>query len=62
MNRPTPGAATGTSTFGSWPHRFRPGEYLPMNVLALLGIPIGTMWFMDALAADCATDTVMNSC
>ena len=35
------GAATDTSTFEAWPHRFVPGEYLHMDVLALLGIPIG---------------------
>ncbi len=52
------GAATDTSTFESWPHRFRPGEYLHMDVLALLGIPIGEMWFMESLAADCAADGV----
>ena len=51
-------AATDTSTFEAWPHRFRPGEYLHMDVLALLGIPIGEMWYLDALAADCAEDGV----
>jgi kynurenine formamidase len=51
-------AATDTSTFESWPHRFVPGEYLHMDVLALLGIPIGEMWFLDDLAADCANDGV----
>jgi kynurenine formamidase len=51
-------AATDTSTFEAWPHRFRPGEYLHMDVLALLGIPIGEMWYLDALAADCAEDGI----
>ena len=50
------GAATDTSTFESWPHRFVPGEYLHMDVLALLGIPIGELWYLDALAEDCAQD------
>lgn len=50
--------ATDTSTFESWPHRFRPGEYLHMDVIALLGIPIGELWFLDALAADCAQDGI----
>lgn len=52
------GAATDTSTFEAWPHRFVPGEYLHMDVLALLGIPIGEMWYLDALARDCADDAV----
>ena len=51
-------AATDTSTFEAWPHRFVPGEYLHMDVLALLGIPIGEMFFLDDLAADCAADGV----
>lgn len=50
--------ATDTPTFEAWPHRFRPGEYLHMDVLALLGIPIGEMWYLDALAADCDDDGV----
>jgi kynurenine formamidase len=48
--------AADTSTLEAWPHRFRPGEYLHMDVLALLGIPIGEMWYLDALADDCASD------
>jgi hypothetical protein len=52
------GAATDTSTFEAWPHRFVPGEYLHMDVLALLGIPIGEMWYLEQLAADCAADGV----
>lgn len=52
------GAATDTSTFEAWPHEFRPGHYLHMDVMALLGIPIGELWYMDALAADCAQDGV----
>lgn len=52
------GAATDTSTFEAWPHRFQPGDYLHMDVIALLGIPIGEMWYLDALAADCAADGV----
>ena len=52
------GAATDTSTFEAWPHRFVPGEYLHMDVLALLGIPIGEMWFLEDLAADCAEDGI----
>jgi kynurenine formamidase len=51
-------AATDTSTFEAWPHRFVVGEYLHMDVLALLGIPIGELWFLDDLAADCAADGV----
>jgi len=51
-------AATDSSTFEAWPHAFTPGEYLHMDVLALLGIPIGELWFLDALAADCASDGI----
>jgi hypothetical protein len=29
-----------------------------MDVLALLGIPIGEMWCLDALAANCQADGV----
>jgi kynurenine formamidase len=52
------GIAADTSTLEAWPHRFRPGEYLHMDVLALLGIPIGELWYLDALADDCAADGV----
>lgn len=52
------GVAADTSTLEAWPHRFRPGEYLHMDVLALLGIPIGELWYLDALADDCAADGV----
>lgn len=51
-------AATDTSTFEAWPHEFVVGQYLHMDVLALLGIPIGEMWFLDDLAADCAADGI----
>jgi hypothetical protein len=35
-----------------------PDTFLHFRVLGLLGIPIGEMWDLDALAADCAVDGV----
>lgn len=32
------------------------GTNLHSNLIALLGIPIGEMWDLDGLAADCAAD------
>ena len=33
-----------------------PDVFLHIRLLALLGIPIGEMWDLEALAADCAAD------
>jgi hypothetical protein len=35
-----------------------PDTFLHYRLLALLGIPIGELWDLDALAADCAADGV----
>jgi kynurenine formamidase len=50
--------ATDTGAFEAWPHEMRtgPGGYAHFDVIALLGIPIGEMFVLDELAADCAMD------
>lgn len=46
------------SALEAWPHLFEPGHYLHFDVLALLGIPIGEMWYLEKLAEDCDADKV----
>lgn len=41
----------------SWPPRSR-AEYLHQKLLPLLGLPLGELWDLDPLAADCAADGV----
>jgi kynurenine formamidase len=48
--------ASDTSALEAWPHPWEVGKYLHFSALALLGMPIGEMWFLDELAKDCATD------
>ncbi len=50
--------ATDNSTFEAWPHEFEVGKYLHFELLPLLGMPIGELWHMEALAEDCAQDGV----
>jgi kynurenine formamidase len=42
----------------AWPHPLVPDVYIHHRLLALLGMPLGEMWFVDDLAADCAADGV----
>jgi hypothetical protein len=48
--------ATDNPTFESWPRQMVVGDYLHFELLALLGMPIGELFDLDALAADCARD------
>jgi kynurenine formamidase len=52
------GVATDTPAFEAWPHPIEVGPYLHFDVIALLGLAIGEMWYLDALAGDCAEDGV----
>jgi kynurenine formamidase len=49
-------AATDTPTFEAWPHEMVPGKYLHFDLLAMLGFPLGEMFYLEGLAADCAAD------
>jgi kynurenine formamidase len=49
-------AATDTPTFEAWPHQMVPGGYLHFDLLAMLGFPLGEMFSLEGLAADCAAD------
>ena len=51
-------AAIGTDTLGVEVMQMAPDFefYLHANFLPLLGLPIGEIWALDELAADCARD------
>lgn len=40
----------------AWPHRIEVDQYLHFRVIPLLGIALGEMWYLEELAADCASD------
>jgi len=42
----------------AWPHALEVDKYIHFRLIALLGIPLGEMWFVEDLAADCASDGV----
>jgi kynurenine formamidase len=44
----------------AWPHPLVPDVYIHHRLLALLGMPLGEMWYVDQLAADCAADGVYD--
>jgi kynurenine formamidase len=50
--------AADNPAFEAWPHHLVVDEYLHFRILALLGIPIGEMWDLEALADDCQADGV----
>lgn len=42
----------------AWPHALEVDQYIHFRLLPLLGLAMGEMWFVEDLAADCATDGV----
>jgi kynurenine formamidase len=42
----------------AWPPTPETGGFLHQRLIGLLGIPIGELWYLEALAADCAADGV----
>ncbi|MBI5289095.1 MAG: cyclase family protein [Chloroflexi bacterium] len=42
----------------AWPPREDSGGFLHFHLIPLLGMPIGELWWLDALAEDCAGDRV----
>ena len=50
--------AADNPAFEAWPHALEVDQYLHYRLIALLGIPMGEMWFVEDLAADCAADGV----
>lgn len=50
--------AADNPAFEAWPHELKVDEYLHFRLLALLGIPMGEMWYLEDLARDCADDGV----
>ena len=42
----------------AWPHKLEVDQYIHFRLIPLLGMPMGEMWFVDDLAADCAEDGV----
>jgi kynurenine formamidase len=40
----------------AWPPRAETGGFLHHRLIPLLGMPIGELWWLDDLAADCASD------
>lgn len=42
----------------AWPHPIELDKFLHYRLLALLGIPIGELWYLEGLAEDCARDGV----
>lgn len=48
--------ATDNPTFEAWPREMIVGDYLHFELLALLGMPIGELFYLEALAEDCASD------
>ncbi len=42
----------------AWPPRPETGGFMHWRLIPLLGMPIGELWDLDALAADCADDGV----
>jgi kynurenine formamidase len=40
----------------AWPPRAETGGFLHHRLIPLLGMPIGELWWLDDLAADCAAD------
>lgn len=42
----------------AWPHPLVPDVYIHHRLIGLLGMPLGEMWYLEKLAADCATDGV----
>jgi kynurenine formamidase len=42
----------------AWPHALEVDKYIHFRLLPLLGMPMGEMWFVEDLAADCASDGV----
>lgn len=51
------GVAADNSTLEAWPpSAVVAGEMLHVNVMALLGIPIGELWFLEDLSRACAAD------
>ena len=42
----------------AWPPREDSGGFLHFRLIPLLGMPIGELWWLDDLAADCADDGV----
>jgi kynurenine formamidase len=51
-------AATDTPSFEAWPHPHTADEYLHFKLIPLLGMAIGELFYLEALAADCAADGV----
>jgi kynurenine formamidase len=48
--------ATDNPTFEAWPRAMIVGDYLHFELLGLLGMPIGELFLLDALAEQCARD------
>jgi kynurenine formamidase len=42
----------------AWPPTAETGGFLHQRLIGLLGIPIGELWYLEGLAADCAQDGV----
>ncbi len=42
----------------AWPPRPETGDFMHWRLIPLLGMPIGELWELDGLAADCAEDGV----
>ena len=42
----------------AWPPTLETGGFLHQRLLGLFGMPIGELWYLEDLAADCATDGV----
>jgi kynurenine formamidase len=42
----------------AWPPTAETGGFLHQRLIGLLGIPIGELWYLEGLAADCASDGV----
>lgn len=42
----------------AWPHPLELDKYLHYRLLAMLGVPIGELWYLEQLAEDCARDGI----
>jgi kynurenine formamidase len=42
----------------AWPHELALDKYIHFRLLPLIGMPMGEMWYLEDLAADCAEDGV----
>lgn len=42
----------------AWPHKLEIDQYLHYRLIAMLGIAMGEMWYVEKLAEDCAKDGI----